>query len=161
MKKQWFVGIDVAKDALDVAICQEGSPQQFVYQQFTNTPSGFKSILTWLRKHGVDEVNSFVGMEHTGHYTLSLCCFLQERGIPYTLISPLQLKKSLGIARGKNDKIDAKRIAQFICLHQRLLKPVQLASSCLLKLKNLMAFRERLVKTSASLKVTIEDLERV
>lgn len=56
-------------------------------------------------------------------------------------------------------KVDAQRIAQFTCLHHRLLKPMQLPSACLLKLKNLMAFRERLVKTSASLKKTIQDLK--
>jgi transposase len=60
--------------------------------------------------------------------------------------------------------VDAQRIAQFTCLHQRLLKPMQLPPACLLKLKNpggepLMAFRERLVKISASLKKTIQDLK--
>jgi transposase len=98
-------------------------------------------------------------MEHTGHYTLALCCFLQENDMLYTLISPLQLKKSLGMTRGKNDKVDAQRIAQFTCLYQRLLKPMRLPSACLLKLKNLMAFRERLVKTSTSLQKTIQDLK--
>ncbi|HEV7346928.1 IS110 family transposase [Telluribacter sp.] len=128
-------------------------------QQFSNTTSGFKNLLSWLKKLGANQNNSFVGMEHTGHYTLALCFFLQEREITYTLISPLQLKKSLGLVRGKSDQVDSKRIAQFICLHQRLLRPVRLASDCLLKLKNLMAFRERLVKSNASLKKTLQDLK--
>ena len=89
-------------------------------------------------------------MEHTGSYTLALCCFLQDQGLTYTLISPLHLKKSLGITRGKNDRVDAQRIAEFACLHQRTLKPMQLPSACLLKLKNLMAFRDRLTKTKVS-----------
>jgi len=33
------------------------------------------------------------------------------------MISPLELKRSMGLARGKNDRVDAMRIAQFTCLH--------------------------------------------
>jgi transposase len=98
-------------------------------------------------------------MEHTGHYTLALCCFLQDNHLAYTLVSPLHLKKSLGITRGKNDRIDAQRISRFACLHQHWLKPMQLPSSTLLKLKNLMAFRDRLTKTKISLKQTIQELK--
>lgn len=90
--------------------------------------------------------------------------FLQEQELPYTLVSPLHLKRSLGITRGKNDQVDAQRIAQFACLHGRTLKAMQLPSACLLKLKNLMAFRDRLTKTkrgrpAVSLKQTIRDLK--
>ena len=70
-------------------------------------------------------------------------------------------KKSLGITRGKNDRVDAQRIAQFACLHYRTLKPGQLPSACLLKLKNLMAFRDRLTKTKVSLKQTLQDLKDI
>jgi len=59
--------------------------------------------------------------------------------------------------------VDAKRIAQFTCLHRHRLKALRLPSDCLLKLKKpggvpLMSFRDRLVKTSTSLKNTIQDL---
>lgn len=158
MNKQFFVGIDISKAGLDAAICQSESPTEFVHQKFDNTLPGFEKLLAWLQKQGADSANSWVGMEHTGHYTLALCCFLQQSDMPYTLISPLELKKSMGLARGKSDQVDAKRIAQFICLHRHLLKASRLPSDCLLKLKNLMAFRDRLVKSSTSLKNTIQDL---
>jgi transposase len=98
-------------------------------------------------------------MEHTGHYTWALCCFLQDNHLAYTLVSPLHLKKSLGITRGKNDRIDAQGISGFACLHQLSFKPVQLPSTTLLKLKNLMAFRDRLTKSKVSLKQTLQDLK--
>jgi hypothetical protein len=94
-------------------------------------------------------------MEHTGWYTLELCGFLQEKQCLFTLLSPLELKKSLGLARtvprrDKNDKVDAQRIAYFIFLHRHKLKPTTLPSDCLLEpgagaLKHLFAFRTRLV----------------
>lgn len=159
MKFTWFVGIDISKATLDVAYCQQDSPDQFTHQRFTNSTAGFKQMLAWLKKHEVDGDRSFFCMEHTGHYTLALCCFLQEKHLSFTLISPLHLKKSIGIARGKNDLVDAQRIAQFACIHRCTLKSLQLPSTCLLKLKNLMAFRDRLTKTKVSLKQTIADLK--
>ena len=107
MKFTWFIGIDVSKATLDVACCHQDNPNQFSYQQFDNNLSGFKSLLKWLGKQKVDSQASLFCMEHTGHYTLALCCFLQDNHLAYTLISPLHLKKSLGITRGKNDRIDA------------------------------------------------------
>ncbi len=159
MKFNWFIGIDVSKATLDVVFCYQDNPNQFTHQQFANTTAGFKQLLAWLKKQKVDGINSFFCMEHTGSYTLALCCFLQDQGLSYTLVSPLHLKKSLGITRGKNDRVDARRIAEFACLHQRTLKSMQLPSACLLKLKNLMAFRDRLTKTKVSLKQTIADLK--
>ena len=159
MKFTWFIGIDVSKATLDVAYCHQDSPDKFTHQQFANTTAGFKQLLAWLKRQQVELNQSFFCMEHTGHYTLALCCFLQDQGLAYTLVSPLHLKKSIGIARGKNDQVDAGRLAEFACLHQRKLVPMQLPSACLLKLKNLMAFRDRLTKTKVSLKQTIADLK--
>lgn len=161
MERKWFIGIDVSKLTLDVAFCHINSHDQFIHHQFENSTSGFKKILTWLRKNKVSFTDNFFCMEHTGHYTLAICCFLQDLKLPFILVSPLHLKKSIGITRGKNDKIDAKRIAQFACLHHRILKPMQLPSACLLKLKNLMAFRDRLVKTNVSLKNATKDLKNI
>ncbi|MDQ6482053.1 transposase [Dyadobacter sp. LHD-138] len=155
MEKEWFIGVDISKLTLDFALCNVNNPNQFIHRQFANCTLGFKKMLIGLKKDHVTSSNSLFCMEHTGHYTLALCCFLQNGNFPFTKVSPLHLKKSLGLIRGKNDKIDAKRIAQFACLHHRMLKPMQLPSACLLKLKNLVAFRDRLVKTSVSLKMQL------
>ena len=94
MKSTWFIGIDVSKATLDAALCYKENPNQFTHQQFANTIIGFKQLLGWAKKQQVDIGSSFFCMEHTGHYTLALCCFLQEERLPYTLVSPLHLKKS-------------------------------------------------------------------
>lgn len=108
MDKQFFIGIDISKATLDAAVCQAKSPDQLVHNQFENTAPGFKKLVSWLGKQGAHASNSFVGMEHTGHYTLALCCFFQQSGIPYTLLSPLELKKSMGLARGKTGRPEAR-----------------------------------------------------
>ncbi len=86
-------------------------------------------------------------------------CFLQDQELAFALYSPLHLKRSLGLARGKNDRVDAQRIAHYAFLHRHELTPTRLPSASLLKLKNLFAFRERLVKSQTSLKQTIQDLK--
>jgi len=158
MKVTSFVGVDVSKNTLDVAICHEANPEKFSHQQFNNTLAGCKKMLTWLKKQSPDLGESYFTIEHTGWYTLLLCGFLQEEQLTFGLYAPLHLKRSLGLTRGKTDKIDAQRLAYYAFLHRHALKTTQLPSATLLKLKNLFAFRDRLVKTQASLKVTISDL---
>ena len=154
-----FVGIDVSKLTLDVSLCQETHPEVFVHQQFANTVSGCKQLLAWLKKQKVVLSQTFFLMEHTGWYTLELCCFLQEHALAFALYAPLHLKRSMGLVRGKNDQVDAQRLAQHAFLYRHKLTPTSLPSACLLKLKNLFAFRDRLVKTQTSLKQTIQALK--
>jgi transposase len=52
-----------------------------------------------------------IGMENTGRYNWMLYEALAETKHRVYVISPLHLKKSMGLARGKNDKVDAIRIA--------------------------------------------------
>lgn len=130
-----------------------------MHERFANSATGGKQLLTWLKKHRVILDQCFLAMEHTGWYTLELCCFLQDQQRAFALYSPLHLKRSLGLTRGKNDRVDAQRIARYAFLHRHELKPTLLPSGSLLKLKNLFAFRERLVKNQTSLKQTIQDLK--
>ena len=159
MKITYFIGIDISKDSFDVCFCSEQHPDQFVHGKFANSAVGCRQLFTWLKKHKVVLDQCFFAMEHTGWYTLEVCCFLQDQGLAFVLYSPLHLKRSLGLARGKSDRVDAQRIAHYAFLHRHKLTPTQLPSASLLKLKNLFAFRERLVKNQASLKQTIKDLE--
>ena len=159
MKFIYFIGIDISKDSFDVCLCSEEYPDRFTRGKFANSAAGCRQLLTWLKKHKTALDQCFFAMEHTGWYTLELCCFLQDQQLAFALHSPLHLKRSLGLARGKNDRVDAQRIAHYAFLHRHKLTPTTLPSASLLKLKNLFAFRERLVKNQASLKQTINDLK--
>lgn len=169
MKFTHFVGIDISKEHFDASYCSEEQPDQFIHEKFTNSAVGGKQLLRWLKKQQVVLDQCFVALEHTGWYTLELCCFLQDKQVAFALYAPLHLKRSLGLTRpasrrGKNDKVDAQRLAYYAFLHRHELQPTLLPSASLLKpvagaIKNLFAFRERLVKTQASLKQTISDLK--
>ncbi len=64
----WFIGIDISKLTLDIAVCHQDQPDKFAHQQFANNTSGFNQILGWLKKQKVEINRGFVRMEHTGHY---------------------------------------------------------------------------------------------
>ena len=96
MKFTYFIGIDISKDSFDACFCSEKHPDRFVHSKFANSAAGCRQLLTWLRKHKVALGQCFFAMEHTGWYTLELCCFLQDQELAFALEPPLHLKRSLG-----------------------------------------------------------------
>lgn len=159
MNVTYFIGIDVSKKTLDVTFCTQSNPNYFYHIQIENSIKGFEDMLDWLKKNQVKLEDSFFAMEHTGVYSLPLSFFLQEQNLAFGMYNPLELKRSLGLQRGKNDKVDAQRIAYYIFLHRHELTITQLPSVTLGKLKNLLAFRDRLVKTKVSLQQSLHDLK--
>ena len=88
-------------------------------------------------------------MEHTGLYSLPLSVFLSEKQCNFILLPGLEIKRSLGIQRGKDDKIDAKRIAEYAFRNRDKIKPSTLPFENIQKIRHLLSLRERLVKQRA------------
>jgi transposase len=100
-------------------------------------------------------------MEHTGLYNRLLVGFLLQQKAKVWLESSLVIKRSLGLNRGKNDKVDSFRIADY---------SLRFTDKCLLtddsyinfnEVKDLLANRERLVKQLKSAKVAIKEMEKM
>ena len=145
MKFKEALGIDVSKKKIDVVLhrCR-------VFKKFSNTVKGYKELLKWSEKQsGWKVAQLLICFEHTGLYSLPLAVFLSEQKIAFCMESALQIKRSLGLTRGKNDRIDAKRIAEYAWLRRELLKAYNLPSTNLLELQKLLALRERMVKQRA------------
>ncbi len=100
-------------------------------------------------------------MEHTGLYTRRLVHYLLGRQIHVWLESALQIKRSMGLVRGKDDKVDAQRIARYALLQPDKAVLVNLSGTTLEKLKDLQANRTRLLKALHSLKVSVKELLKV
>lgn len=158
MKKKWFVGIDVSKLTLDVAYCDETSKlQKSNYIQVKNNESGFKSLLEWFKTNKIRRSSCVIGMEHTGIYSMDIALFLEEKGYDYCMFNPLALKHSFGLARGKNDRIDAFRIASYCADHRSKLTYYRFDKSIIIKLKDLMSERKLYVTQMASHKSILTD----
>ena len=131
--------------------------KRFPHLKVDNNKTGFKEILKWARKEKVNLKDCMFCMENTGHYGLDLYSFLEQKGIEYCSICPLVMKRSMGISRDKNDKIDSARIATFAFEKAYKLKPSKLASEDILKLKQLQSERAMYVSERAKYKAYISD----
>jgi len=149
------IGIDVSRDKFDVhdyKLC--------TYKEYTNELSGFKQMLRQARKdHGRKLEGVIFCMEHTGLYSLGLSVFLTEKKIPFSMVPGLEIKKSLGMVREKNDEIDSYQIARYAYLRREEIKEYELPSEDILKLKSLLSLRERMVKHRASYIGNLKELK--
>ena len=144
MKFQEFIGIDVSKNTLDVYNLSSSS-----CNRYPNTLKGFYNLQSWLKKSFglLDEV--LICMEHTGIYSNGIMEHLDKEGLTFVMVSGLEVKRSLGIQRGKNDKVDARRLAEYIYLRREKVVPYKLPSRNLMRLKAQLSFRARMVKQRA------------
>lgn len=139
------LGIDVSKLTIDCHLFIKGSSEQF-----ENSENGFKEVLRWAQAQNVDLNSLLFCFECTGAYSLPLAHFLTENKLGFVMEPALNIKKSLGVTRGKSDAIDAQRIAEYAFEKKHKLSLTQLPSKEILVLKKLLSLRERLVKQRAA-----------
>lgn len=152
MKKFMFrIGVDVSKLTLDLHCAEKQT-----HLKITNNTEGLKLFSKWLKDLNIPYNDVLMVMEYTGGCEYKLLQYCEAKGISYCRIPGLTIKKSIGIVRGKNDKIDAYRIAQFADEKQKTLEPSKPFNHCIVKLKELLALRKRLVRENAGYKSTIK-----
>ncbi len=161
METLYFLGIDMSKKTFHAALTIDGTN---MYQmEVENQPEQIKAFFQALKKKfNFSVAQVIVCVEHTGIYCLPLLDYLVKAKIRVAVEPALQIKQSQGMSRGKTDKVDAKRIAQYAFKnHQdlRFWKPQRLVIQ---KLKALLVARERLVKIKVQLQTPInESLEYI
>lgn len=141
------IGIDVSKLTLDVMIRTSN-----VHKQFSNDTKGFKQIISWLEKQKIEIEQTLFCFEHTGWYCLSLSYFLYENQYRYCCINAIEIKRSMGLKRGKSDKADAWEIANYAWLRRDELVPSIPPAKNLIELQRMMSLREQLVKQQTASK---------
>ncbi len=152
-----FIGIDVSKKTLDVAIVRKGE-ESIAHKKVSNDKVGIEDLLQWV--HGqVGKRKRLYCMENTGVYSIELSSFLAVRKEAYCMENPLQIKRSMGITRIKNDKADAKMIARYASLHHSELRLSSLPEEGIIKLKALLAQRGRLIKGKHGFRTASNELK--
>lgn len=142
-----IVGIDVSKLKLDVTFLSEPLEKKPFHFVVSNQEKGIQRIFTELSKRNLDSSKVLVCFEDTGVYSLPLSCYLSASKIDYWMIPAIEIKRSKGISRGKNDKTDSKDIAFYALTHQHKLRLTKMAEKELMSLKLLFTEREKLMKT--------------
>lgn len=150
MKYIHFVGIDVAKESLD--ICLSKGNEIVSQLRIENSPKQISSLLKELRKHPEFLLaTTLFCMEHTGIYNNHLLDTLHKNKCSLWLESAMQIKLSLGLQRGKSDKVDATRIAKYAYKNREVCKIWEPPREIITQLKNLLSLRDRLVATKKQL----------
>lgn len=149
--KNIIIGIDISKKTLDICIKKD---QSLTYLSIENTP---KAIKCFLKPYGKEQL--VVAMENTGRYNWNLLEVLEKFNFEVYVISPLHLKKSIGIARGKNDKVDAFRICSFIEKNRCETPQWKPSTEAIKKIKVLLTERASMVKMKKQLSVRQHDFK--
>jgi transposase len=117
MQYHYFMGIDISKATLDLTLLHRSTFVQ--HDQIKNTGPEIRSFLAQMKtEHSLTPGNCLYCLEHTGIYTEHLLRELGRIKAAVWLESALRIKRSGGILRGKSDRIDSGRIAQY-CYLQR------------------------------------------
>ena len=145
-----FIGVDISKDTLDAAV-YPAKDKKMDFLHFDNTQKGLTVMMSWLKRRGIKTTEMVICAEHTGVYTNPLIEFADKKGLALSLNSPLDIKHSMGIARGKNDVIDASRIAEYAYSHKDKLKLYEKPSDNIKKLQYLLTERRQYMRQRTAL----------
>ncbi len=160
--KKVFIGIDFSKLKFDAVLIIEVSTQKTVHQEFDNTPSGYQDFVLWISRHtNLPSQDWLICGEHTGLYSYCLTEYLNESSIDIWLENPVQIKRSMGLTRGKTDKADALNIALYAYRFRDKAQSTKLRDKALEQIKDLMAFRARLTDMKTALQIPANELAQV
>ena len=111
-------------------------------KSFDDTLEGIQSMLAWIDDYQLPLSKVLFCAENMGSYVTKLSASSIVMG--FSLVCPLTLKKSIGLQRGKNDRIDAKGIAN-LQSHYRKMKLYKLPDKDLVRLGGWIIIRDNLL----------------
>ena len=155
----YFIGTDVSKNELDFAV-MKGKALLFHREVANDTQSiqAFLKELLRLPDFGVGK--AVFCMEHTGIYNNPLLSFLHKKKLNVCLEGASQIKNSLGNIRGKNDKVDAIRIAEYAYKNREELRLWQPRREVVQLLSHLAATRARLISAQKLLRIPLKEANK-
>ena len=136
-----FVGVDVSKDILDVAVHETGD-----FQRFGNDAAGIGKLLEWL----APLAPRLVVMEATSTYHRQALTALVAAGLAAVAVNPRMVRdfaKSAG-QLAKTDKLDAQVLALYAERMKPPVRPLRDAQTC--ELAALVTRRDQLIANRAA-----------
>lgn len=150
-----YIGIDISKKTLDIAIIDEKNNSK--YLKVNNSKNGIKDLLNKLKEQKIDISQSLFCCENTGLYNNILAIDLYENDCDLWIENPLAIIKSQGITRGKNDKMDSKRIADYASTFRKRSKLFKPEKQIMKKLRIYINMRENLLKSINTFKKPFQE----
>jgi transposase len=139
--KKIIMGVDVSKQSVDV--CVLWGEDILLEKHISNTISSIEFFLeSCLKKYAFPAWDVLVCAEYTGKYTYPLCLSCERVGVGLWLENPYVIKHSSGLERGKNERLDAKKIAHYACRFEDKVCLFTLPEKALSTLRELVSERE-------------------
>jgi Transposase and inactivated derivatives len=138
-------GIDIGKNNHEACIIDETGRLLAKSLRFTNTTDGGEKLISYFAGCNPEKQVIVVGMEATGHYWLSLYCFLFDKGYQVNVINPIQSDaiRNLFLRKTKNDSKDSFLIAETIRIGR--FSTTEIADEDILSMRQLCRHRMDLV----------------
>lgn len=115
--KKIFIGVDFSKKTFDVTMLREYDDHnlELGYSQFENKEKGFRAFYKWAKKTAPKGTQTqwLICGETTGVYSVGLAEWAYSKGLDVWIENAYTIKHSLGLTRGKDDKLDSRRIATY------------------------------------------------
>lgn len=144
------IGVDVYKETLDFAVVFKG--EKLFHLQVDNNKKGINVVFKKLKKElGTDTGRWLLCMEHTGIYCNPLLEFADDQTIAVWLESAAKIKAHHALERGKNDALDALRIAEYAYAKKDKVRIWEAPRAVIDQLKSLIKLRERLITSKKRL----------
>lgn len=157
----YVAGIDISKKTFDVTISENNfSSDGKFHKVFDNNLKGCKQLIKWLKTMTISCNEVLFCMENTGIYHRFLAAFLLDKVSYVWVETATHIKWSMGIQRGKNDKVDSFRIMEYAKRNLDKAKLYQQRSKDLQQVTDLLAVRKRLNLCIKALKVPVIELEK-
>jgi transposase len=154
--QKYYIGVDVSKNKLDFALVGEG--RLMAHDVIGNAENAIGKLLKlWQRQYGFNLSDTWVCLEHTGVYSYRLLDFLEKNKCMACLESACKIRCSNGPQRGKNDKVDAGRIAMYAWANRDKIQQWQAPRAVIKDLKQLLTMRKGLVNAMQKLQVHIKE----
>ncbi|MFB9844089.1 IS110 family RNA-guided transposase [Mucilaginibacter ginsenosidivorans] len=151
-----FVGVDVSKGKLDYAVLNQS--RLLFHETHINTPEAILEFLQQLKQiSGFTLTRALFCMESTGIYGNHLSEVLRKSKADLVIENPLHIKRSMGLMRGKDDKTDAIRIAQYCRKNQGDLRLQSARRPVIAELAALFSLRNRLLSNILAMNKPVAD----
>ena len=152
--KKFIIGTDISKEKLDMCLMGDGKIiRETVVANHLQAIAG--ALGDFMKGNLVEDF--LLCAEYTGQYTYPLSCACAEMAVDLWLENPAQIKYRSGVQRGKNDRLDARKIADYATLFLHKAHLFRLPEKRIAALKQLISERDMYVCDKGKYKGQLND----
>lgn len=154
--KKFSIGIDISKEKINTCLRSEG--KNLSEGESANRIAAIKKhVRKCMKEFDMTSEEVVVCAEYTGKYIYPLVCACHEMGLFLWMEDPTRIKHSFGMSRGKDDRIDARRIAEYAERFQDKAVAYGMPDKTLSSIRELLSDRDTLLEDRKRYQTQLND----